>query len=52
MACGVPDGRRRALSRAAAPVSLDSSGGTDDAALIDRGLLILVQKELDCGQYD
>lgn len=32
--------------------ALDSRGATDDAALIDRGLLIMVQMKLDFGQYD
>ena len=45
-------GRCRAPFPAAAPGGLDSRGATDDAALIDRGLLILVQMKLDFGQYD
>ena len=52
MAFGLSVGRCRARSRAAAPVGLDSRGATDDAALIDRGLLIMVQMKLDFGQYD
>ena len=52
MAFGLSVGRCRAPFRAAAPVGLDSRGATDDAALIDRGLLIMVQMKLDFGQYD
>ena len=52
MAFRVSVGRCRAPFRAGAPIGLDSSGVTDDAALVDRGLLILVQMKLDFGQHD
>jgi hypothetical protein len=38
--------------RDAAPVSLDKTGGTDDSALTDRWLPILVHMKLDFGQHD
>ena len=52
MAFGLSVGRCRAPFRAAAPVGLDSRGATDDAALIDRGQLIMMQMKLDFGQHD